>query len=79
LDDKIRINATEIEHFLENGEGLDDFVEILEKALDMLKSDGGPTFVLGSVIVVNDLEPEEDEEEESEDEESEGTETKKEA
>jgi hypothetical protein len=78
LDDKIRINATEIEHFLENGEGLDDFVEILEKALDMLKSDGGPTFVLGSVIVVNDLEPEEDEEE-SEDEESEDTETKKEA
>lgn len=68
MDDKIRLNASEVKHFLENGEGLDDFFEnVLAKAVEQLENEGGPTFVIGPVIVVNDLETED--EEESEDEE----------
>lgn len=76
-DDKLRISASELQAWYEDGEDLPSNLEnALAKAINILKDDGGPTFVLGNVIIVNDFESEEDEDEESKDEE---TETKKEA
>lgn len=60
-DDVTRIPASEIKDFTETGEGLKEFHDILKKALNILTDEGGATFILGKVVIVNDLEEETEE------------------
>lgn len=70
MADKIRINASDIQAFLDGDTqgSIDDFINKLEKGLEIMKEDGSPNFVFGEVVLINDLEEEDDEE--SDDDES---------
>lgn len=70
MADKIRINASDIQAFLDGDAtgSMDDFINKLERVLEMMKDDGSPNVVFGEVILVNDLEAEDEADDESEDE-----------
>ena len=61
---QVRIDGTDLDANLENGEWLDklvEVVEVIEEALDRMKSSPGDANEEITLVIVNDFEPEEEE------------------
>lgn len=69
-EDTLTLKATEIEAFLEIGDPINDLETMFEKVLEIFKSEGGKNFIVGKVIIENDLADEEEDDEDEESEES---------
>jgi uncharacterized protein YktB (UPF0637 family) len=67
----IKINASDIQAFVEDGDvqgTLEEFIDgALAKAVKQMNDDKSSNFVIGKVIIENDLEDEDEDEESSED------------
>ena len=63
---KVRIDGTEIDQALENGEWPDRIVDALEELLVTMKDSPGDSNENLTIEIVNDFEPEEDEDESTE-------------
>lgn len=64
---QVRLAGTNVDYWLETGEGIESLVEVIENIIEDMKASPGDANEEITLVIVNDFEPEE----ESEDEESE--------
>ncbi len=63
----VRVDGTDMDQYLENGDWPDDLVEQIEKALERMKESPGDANEEITLVLVNNFEPEEESEDEGED------------
>jgi hypothetical protein len=79
MSDDIRINASDLVALRDSGDienSLETFFNKLEEIATLLETEGNPNFIIGKVIVVNDIADEEEESEDDESDDETATETK---